>query len=436
MVTSDSVPALISVNDRHQIDWELQQDLNRKLNDINLNKLTNDLGPATPPPESQGSLVIDEKLGQSNDSNLEPPGTPPPNQQAATAGDGLPDSIPGSHPDSEATLQTSSTVFDPQGINQDLQQLSQNLDRSQWRVLHKLNAGLMNQGRDIESLQEQVGPHVSTTHYFLNGETEPQFFSNTHTISENIIGLKNSGLRTRRSLDSHVTKYNQDVQLLKSSVTSLKDQMAVKPTSLPVSSCPNAVPNADEILKYKEDLAKIQEELKKALAKASSLSNGSAFNTLDLSARMVELENANKKLSHRLECTSKAVGVLKNEKPSASKETDVLEFEIQRLRERVDQLEKEDSDRHSRNLFSDLSDSKISLLEKDVEELQKNARLQLADSETNLWLKRKLEAFLETPEMSNKFKSEFRTFSSTWTLQPRNLSTEVREMIVKVSLIC
>ena len=375
--------------------------------------------------------MIDENPNQSNDSNLHQyPNTPPPNQQAATAGDGLPVSILSQ----EMGVPSSAVSVDPQGIHQDLQQLSQDMDRSQWRVLHKLNANLMNHGRDIESLQEQMGPHVTTTHYFLNGETEPQYFSNTHTIGENILGLKNSGLRTRRSLDSHLTKYNQEIQMLKNSLAHLKEHIHSKINTQTISSCPNAQPNADEIDRYKNDLAKIQEDLKKALAKASSLSNGSAFSTLDLQARMVELENANRRLSQKLDCTAKAVGVLKNERPSGESGANVLDFEVQRMKERLDKLEREDSDRHSRNLFSDLSESKITLLEKEVEELQKSARLQLADSETNLWLKQKLEAFLETPELNNKFKSEFRNFSSTWTIQPRNLSAEVREIIVKVRM--
>ena len=272
---------------------------------------------------------------------------------------------------------------------------------------------------------------MTTTHYFLNGEAEPQFFSNTHTINENILGLKNSGLRTRRSFDTHVTKYNQEVQMLKTSVSVLKESINNLPGA-PISSCPDANPNADEIIRHKKELKKIQDDLKTALAKASSLSNGSAFNTLDLTARIVELENANLRMTRKWECTSKAVGLLKNERPTADQSSGILEFEVKRLTERIEKLEKEDSDRHSRNLFTDLSESKISLLEKDVEELQKSARLQLADSETNLWLKRKLEAFLETPEMANKFKSELRTFSNTWVIQPRNLSKEVRELMVKV----
>ena len=373
--------------------------------------------------------MIDENCNQSNDSNLNlSPHTPPPNQQAATVEDGLPMSVPSK----ESDLPPSSVSVDPQGINQDLQQLSQDLDRPHWRILHKLNANLMNQGRDIESLQEQVGPPVTTAHYFLSGESEPQFFSNKHTISENILGLKNSGMRTRRSLDTHLTKYGQDVQVLKNLIANIQEKMVLKHHLPVISSCPTAQPNADEIQQYKNELVKIQEDLKKELAKMSSLSNGSAFNTLDLSARIVELENANRRLSQRLECTSKAVGALKNERPSMEQGANALEFEIQRLKERLDELEREDSNRHSRNLFSDLSDSKITLLEKEVEELQKSARLQLADSETNLWLKQKLEAFLETPELNNKFKSEFRTFSSTWVLQPRNLSAEVRAMVVKV----
>ena len=298
-----------------------------------------------------------------------------------------------------------------------------------------MHSQAVNHEREINSLQDQMGPSVTTTHYFLSGEAEPQFFKNTQTVMENILGLKNSSLRNRRSLDNQVTKYNQEIPVLKSALTALKTQMDELKSGNQISSCPTAQPNAEEIQAYKDELDKIQKDLKLALTKASSLSAGSAFSTLDLKARMVELENGNKNLAHKFECLSKTVGLLKNEKPSTAQGTNVLEFEIKRLRERLDEMEKEDSDRHSRNLFSDFSDSKITLMEKEIEELQKSTRLQLADSDLNQWLKRKQLAFLETPEMAERFKREFRLFGSTWVIQPSNLSKEMREIIVKVSFI-
>ena len=359
------------------------------------------------------------------------PSTPPPNQEAASSKDGLPldeDGFSQFDPNS-----SSNVPLDPHAVEHDLQQLANTLDRPNWRVLHKLHSQTMNQERTINSLQDQVGAPVTTTHYFLSGEAEPQFFKNSQTVMENILGLKNSSLRNRRSLDSHVSKFNQEIPVLKSALTALKSQMDGLPKSDMISSCPNALPNADEINKYKAEMEKMQKDLKTALSKASSLSAGSAFSTLDLKARMVGLENANKNLALKLDRIAKTVGLLKNENPSIEQGTNVLEFEIKRLRERLDELEKEDSDRHSRNLFSDFSESKITLMEKDIEELQKSNRLQLADSDMNQWLNRKQIAFLETPEMAERFRREFRTFASTWVIQPNNLSKEMREIIVKVS---
>ena len=378
--------------------------------------------------------MIDENGDSVNSPNQHLyPGTPPPNQAAASSKDGLP-VISSPNPDFSVHEPAFSTA-DPQGVEQDLNQLSQHMDQSQWRVLHKLHSSSMNHGREIEALQDQVGSQMTTTHYFLSGETEPQFYSNKHSLNENVLGLKNSSLRTRRSLDNHLNKYNQEIQLLKNAVTSLNNDKDVKSPQTGISSCPNACPNADEMNKYKMDCERIQADLKKELTRLSSLSSGSGFKALDLTARMVELENENRKLFQKWEITAKAVAVLKNERPSGNRDREGFEFDIRRLTERVEQLEKEDSDRHSRNLFSDLSDSKITLLEKEVDQLQKSVRFQLADSDTNQWLRQKQLSFLDTPDMNDKFKAQFRNFANTWSIQPKNLSREVRELMVKVSHI-
>ena len=153
---------------------------------------------------------------------------------------------------------------------------------------------------------------------------------------------------------------------------------------------------------------------------------------VDISSRMVELENANKALSQRCDVMGRMIGDVKNQKPSKLGEPSNLEYDLNRIRERLDDLEREDSDRHSNNLFPDLSDSRMSLMQKDIEELRQSSRLQLASSDLNLWFKQKIVSFLETPEMADRLKSELRNFMSSLVIQPRNLSKEAREAIVKV----
>ena len=83
-----------------------------------------------------------------------------------------------------------SHLSDPHCIEHDLQQLVEEMDPLPWRVLQKLNSQSSNQSHQILGLQEQLGPMVTTTHYFLNGKSEPQYFKNDQTVMENILGLK------------------------------------------------------------------------------------------------------------------------------------------------------------------------------------------------------------------------------------------------------
>ena len=386
-------------------------------------------GPATPPPEPSSQLVIDE--GESNSQQMTSSGlqVPPPNQEAATISDGLPSQPLGSSIVMDPV--SFSQVVDPQGIEFDLIRLKlDNMEPLQWRVLQKLNSKSIQQGQKVQEIQDQIGPMVTTTHYFLNGEEEPQIFRNDQTVMENILGLKNSGLRTRRSLDAHMVKTNNFIDRMNAAIPSLKEDMSRLKR---ISSSPIALPNADEIEKYKKDLEKANKDIAEALAKADRLSKGSAFSSIDLTARMVEIEQSVLALSQRLDKTAKAVGTVKNKNFEESTNQNPWEYEFGRLKERLDALEREDSDRHSRNLFSDMSESTLTLMQKDIEELQKNTRLQLADSDLNQWLQRKLVAFLDTPEMSDRLKREMRNFGSSLVIQPRNLSRDARSDIVKVN---
>ena len=100
------------------------------------------------------------------------------------------------------------------------------------------------------------------------------------------------------------------------------------------------------------------------------------------------------------------------------------------FRERIRKLEELQLENESRNLFEDTLETRIDLLQKDVAECRNEQKLNLASSETNLWLQTKLEAFLETPPFLNKVKSEIRNQLVNLKIAPRNLPEETRKLIV------
>ena len=75
-------------------------------------------------------------------------------------------------------------------------------------------------------------------------------------------------------------------------------------------------------------------------------------------------------------------------------------------------------------------ESRIDLLQKELEDCKKDMRLNLAASETNNWLKNKQEAFLETPLFLAKVKSEVKNQLVNLKIVPRNLPEETRNLIV------
>ena len=316
-----------------------------------------------------------------------------------------------------------SEQFDPQHISEDIMAVSKTIDHSIWNILRKLNARGTASSIDIHGLQEQVGPALTTSHYFLNGQEEPQTFKDDQTLTENVLGIKNSCLRNRRSIDSHFVTTANEVNRLKSTIKALESSVSV---------ALNANPKATEN-KIANDLKKLQKEVAEALASASSLTAGSAFNTLDLTNRLIEVEQAIQRLDKKATMMAKSLGALKNEQ--AKNSTEINQQSISAIHERVSKLESQSLEEpHSRNLFDDMASTRIDLLEREVSTIRKDSKLELADSDLNNWLKTKLKAFLESPEMTDRFRMEFKTFGNTLLVQPENISRAVREQLAKVNL--
>ena len=179
-----------------------------------------------------------------------------------------------------------------------------------WKIYSKLQ----NQSLQIEGLNDQVGSPITTSDFFLNGQPEPQLFSDNQAISENIIGLNNTVQRNRKILDNHISKAVQDAK-----------QTQEKLRALQFQSPSNAIPKA-EIERLKKD---ISEEL----AKNKSLASGNAFNNLDLTNRIVNLEQDQIKSGNKLEAIGKAVAIIKNRTdPDTEDLPENKSYELDRIR--------------------------------------------------------------------------------------------------------
>ena len=324
---------------------------------------------------------------------------------------------PSSDPTVDPTSLHSIEVGDPQGIKEDLDELLRRR-HDPWiiNVLKKLNRRAIDTKIKLTNLDTMIGPQVNSTDYFLNGTPEPSKYHENHSMGENILGLKNSILRNRKSLDSHIKKATKDSELIWEKVNAIKNRPS------------NAVPKAD--------FERLTKRVASELVKTSSLSQGTAFNTIDLSARMVEVENLVKKLGSRLDATSKTVGLLKKTEPVGSEDKDTItsiRYGLNDLRERLTKLEEEP---HSRNLFEDsTAESSIALLQSELAELKRDTKLDLASSEVNKWLNTKLLAFMESPEFVDKLKSDSKYRLTNWTITESNLSTEMRQILIKVRFL-
>ena len=307
---------------------------------------------------------------------------------------------------------------DPQRIEDDLNGLKSTMPSALMNVLKKFNSRGKIMNAQLHELISRVGLPVLVSDYFLNGTPQPDQYNEYHTISENLLGLKNALLKQKRELDIHAQKAVKDSDLLWEKVTACDDKIQN------LSKSPNAAPSAN--------FERLQKKVAEDLAKNASISSGSAFSVMDISSRIVEVENNFKRLNAKLEATSKAVGLLKNLETSNTGSFGV-NHNLNSIRDRLTKLEEERDAQHSNNLFeSSTLDSRINLLQMDLAELKKDNRLELASSEVNEWLDAKLKAFLESPEMLAKLKSDSNYRLTNWTLLPRNLSMGTREMFVQV----
>ena len=185
---------------------------------------------------------------------------------------------PSTDPTDDPTSLKSIEVGDPQGIKEDLDELlRRRFDPWIINVLKKLNRRAIDTKIKLINMDTMVGPHVTATDYFLNGTPEPSNYHENHSMGENILGLKNSILRNRKALDSHVKKVVQDSESIWEKIDDIKSRPS------------NAVPKAD--------FERLTKRVADQLVKNSSLSQGTAFNTIDLSSRVVEMENSYKKLN-------------------------------------------------------------------------------------------------------------------------------------------
>ena len=352
--------------------------------------------PATPPePNTQDSrLVIDEPSSPVSRTEVEPFGSPR--------------SVESIH---NPMLLNDEILGDPHRIRDDINDLDDSTDRKQVLILTKLNDRGSNNTLKIDNLMGHVGRPVTSREYFLNGQPEPSKYDDDQSISENIIALRNVTRHNRVSLDNLTHKIAKELKKIKESCSN--------------SLNPNAEPNA-EFQAMKQDLAT-------ALTKVTSLSRGGAFNTMDLQARIVVLENEKKTLARKVDILSKSVGLLKNGQGQSSSSANQLPLGINRFDERLLKLEEHAFGQSSRNLFETTMETTIDVLSKEVRDLRKDLKLNLAGSEMNNWLDAKLKAFLDTPAFIDRINCEFKNLMINWQITPRNMPQDTRAKIVEVS---
>ena len=311
---------------------------------------------------------------------------------------------------------------DPQRIRDDINGLDESTDRKQICILEKLN----HRGSHNTILIEEIGGHlgrpVKSKEYFLNGQPEPVKYDDDQTISENVLALRNAIRHNRTALDNLVIQVNRDTKKLK--------ELCLKKTSnssVTNSNSLNANPTA-EFDTMKKDVAI-------ALAKVASLSKGNAFNTIDVEARVKVLEDECKQMVKKLSVVSKSLGALKNSHGQTTSEENRLPIGINRFDERLLKLEEHAFGQTSKNLFETTMETTMDLLSKEVQDLRKDLKLNLAGSEMNSWLDTKLKAFLDTPTFSSRMNSDVKTLLINYQITPRNLTQDTRMKIVEVSVI-
>ena len=355
--------------------------------------------PATPP--SPGKLMIDERSCEINSPIIRSAqSTPRPDSQMSIESIAMP-------------LQANADIYgDPQGIRFDIDGLDDSEDRRLILVLKKLNDRGSTTVLKLESLMEQVGRAVRSREYFLNGQFEPQTYDDDQTLSENVLALRNIGSRHRISLDNFIQKVNKDIKRLNVLNTDSN------------SNPDNATPKA-ELNQMKKDVAT-------ALAKVTTLANGSVFSSMDMQSRVTELEKNLTESLRQIKTISKSVAILKNGSDSPSTSNNGVPIGVNRFDERLLKLEEEVMAQQNRNLFADTLDSRMDLIQRDLVDLKKDLKLNLASSEMNTWLDSKMKAFIDTIPFLDRVRSEINNRLVVFQVVPRNMAQETRMLIIKV----
>lgn len=301
---------------------------------------------------------------------------------------------------------------DPHRIRDDIEELHDSVDRKQVVVFMKLNDRGSVTKLKLEDLLERVGRPVTSREFFLNGQPEPAKYDDDQTLSENVLALRNEIRHNKVSIDTMAQKLSRDIK---------KMQEAMSKCS---SSNPNALPKAD--------FEKIKKEIAEQLVKVSTMSKGTAFSTMDLESRLVVAEKETTKMARKIDAVAKAIAVLKNGRGQSSSTETNLPIGINRFDERLLKLEEQAFGDQSRNLFASTMETTIDVLTRDVNDLRKDVKLNLASSETNQWLDAKLKAFLDTPVFLERVKSEIKNYMINYHITTRNMPQDTRKQIIEV----
>ena len=313
---------------------------------------------------------------------------------------------------------------DPQRIQSDIYNLGDDTDGKYRSILNKLNHRGSHNTLKIDSLCEQVGRKITSRECFLNGQPEPVKYDDDQTISENILALRNVTRHNRVSIDCLAHKLNRDLKKLKGTGES---NLSTSPSisSASDSSSLNAVPKAE--------WNQLKKEVATAVAKVTSLSKGNAFNTMDVEERVKVLEKEHLDLARKFTTVSKSVNLLKNGHGQSSTTENQLPIGINRFDERLLKLEEIAFNQSSKNLFDSSMETTMDLLSKEVQDLRKDLKLNLAGSEMNNWLDAKMKAFLDTPIFMDRVNREFKNLLVNHQITPRNLPQDTRKKIVEVN---
>ena len=280
--------------------------------------------PRTPscPPSPSNSLIIDESSPK--------PNTPPKRSESpatklgssSSTGQVLNNRYIISKPyyfskekihDDTDDLHRSQTA-DPQAILHDLQKIKESINKDTWNILWKMHSKIQSHAFQVEELNDHVGTHLTSADYFLNGQSEPQNYDDNQTMSENLLGLKNTLKLNKKALDNHISKTIQDSKLVNEKLENL--QLSKAPTALP-----------------KAEFEKLKKNIAAELAKNQSMTSGNAFTNMDLQNRIVKLEQSNVKGWSKLEAVGKAVSIIKNRtEPDAENLPENKSYELDRIR--------------------------------------------------------------------------------------------------------